>query len=326
MNLLKLLPRFFRVKYEKNIKNSGIKKDFQKLFHQIVIGSFLFSLILSFALFFIFRINMIIVFIISFLFFHFFFYFYFSLKSSTRVKEMESVFPDFIRMMASNLRAGMTIEKAFLISARPEFFPLTEEIQKTGKDIAVGKNMVSAFQEMSERINSERINKTIYLIVSGINAGGNISTLLEQTSINMREKEFLEKRAASNVLMYVIFIFFAVGVGAPILFSLSSILIEVVINISSNIPTADLSRTSLPLNVPFAFTDVGISPHFIIYFSLIFMVLMDIISSLLIGLINKGEEKQGLKYAIPLIMLSVSIFFIIRIVLRGFISESFFSS
>ena len=34
--------------------------------------------------------------------------------------------------------------------------------------------------------------------------------MLEQTAGNMKEKEFIEKRAASNILMYVIFIFFAI--------------------------------------------------------------------------------------------------------------------
>ena len=74
---------------------------------------------------------------------------------------------------------------------------------------------------MSDRIDSEKISKVITLIISGLKAGGNISDLLEQTSKNMKEKEIIEKKAASSILMYVIFIFFAVGIGAPLLFGLS---------------------------------------------------------------------------------------------------------
>ena len=64
---------------------------------------------------------------------------------------------------------------------------------------------------MSKRIDSEKISRVITLIISGIKAGGNISDLLEQTSKNMKEKEIIEKKAASTILMYVIFIFFALS-------------------------------------------------------------------------------------------------------------------
>src|SRR3989338_10958147 len=48
------------------------------------------------------------------------------LKVSARINKMELVFPDFIELMASNLRAGMTIDSALLLSSRKEFVPLDE--------------------------------------------------------------------------------------------------------------------------------------------------------------------------------------------------------
>src|SRR3989338_8958155 len=52
-----------------------------------------------------------------------------------RIKRIEEVFPDFLQLMSSNLRAGMTIDRAILMSTRPEFNPFDEEILKTGRDI-----------------------------------------------------------------------------------------------------------------------------------------------------------------------------------------------
>ena len=99
-----------------------------------------------------------------------FVYFYFkkSLEKSGRIKKIELVFPDFLQLMSSNLRAGMTIDKAMLLSSRPEFAPLDEEILKTGKDIVTSKDIEKALLELSKRIGSEKINKTILLIISGI--------------------------------------------------------------------------------------------------------------------------------------------------------------
>jgi hypothetical protein len=106
---------------------------------------------------------------------------------------------------------------------------------------------------MSERIGSEKISKIILLIISGLKAGGNISELLEETAASMREKEFIEKRATSNILMYVIFIFFAIGVGAPVLFALSSILVEVIVSLSSQVPSG---AATAGLNTPFSFNEI----------------------------------------------------------------------
>lgn len=240
------------------------------------------------------------------------------MKKSVRIKKMEEVFPDFIELMASNLRAGMTIDRALLLSSRKEFAPLDEEILNLGKDIITGKEINTALTAMAARIKSDKITKTITVINSGIRSGGNLAIILEETAVNMRERSFIEKRAASNVLMYIIFIFFAVAAGAPALFSLSSVLVQILTSILGDIPQID---TSAATSLPFTLTSIDISPEFVMYFSLIFLIAIDIMASLLLGLVNKGEEKAGLKYAIPLILLSMVVFFTVRFFLTSYFSD-----
>ena len=240
------------------------------------------------------------------------------LKIYQDLKKMEDSFPDFIQLMSSNLRAGMTTDKALLLSSRKEFYPLDTEILKLGKEIITGKEIDLALQTMSLRINSEKIKRTLNLIISGIRSGGNLATLLEQTAANMRERNFIEKRSASNVLMYVIFIFFAVAIGAPVLFGLSAVLVEVLTNLFANIPAIETST-----QVPFTLSKISISIDFITYFSIVFIVVTDILASLVIGLVNKGEEKEGLKYMIPLIIISLVSFFIVRFMLLNYFSGLF---
>ena len=236
------------------------------------------------------------------------------LDQTTRIKKMESAFPDFLGLMSSNLRAGMTIDKALLLSSRKEFAPLDKEINSLGKDIVTGKSIEDALDSMSEKIKSEKIEKTIKLITSGIKSGGNLAVLLEETSINLREKDFVEKRAASNVLMYAIFIFFAITIGAPILFGLSSVLIEVLTQILSTIPDVETGS-----NLPFTLSKINISVSFITYFTLIFLITTDILGAMVLGLVSKGNEREGLKFLIPLVVLSVSVFFVVKIVLGKFL-------
>src|SRR3989344_5518811 len=230
------------------------------------------------------------------------------LKRAADIKKMEDSFPDFIELMSSNLRAGMTIDKALILSSRKEFAPLDKEVFSLGKDIITGREVSRALKDMADRIGSEKIHKTVNLIISGIRSGGNLSILLEETATNMRERNFVEKRAASNVLMYVIFIFFAVSIGAPLLFGLSSVLVEILTRILSSFPEAQ-SATS---NLPFSFTQINITVNFIIYFSIIFLTVIDFLASLILGLVNKGQEREGFKFTIPLIVMSISVFFITR--------------
>ncbi len=235
------------------------------------------------------------------------------LKESARVRKIEEVFPDFIELVASNLRAGMTIDKALLLSARKEFSPLDVEIDMLGKEILTGKDITAALYDLANRIKSDKISKTINIITTGIVSGGNLSILLEETAGNMRQRIFVEKRAASGVLMYVIFIVFAISIGTPILFGLSSILVEVLTNILSNIPAIE-TKASVPLTL----TSIHISTTFIWYFSLIFIIMTDILASMILGLVSKGQEREGIKYIAPLIAVSVGTFIVIRFVLSNY--------
>ena len=233
------------------------------------------------------------------------------LQNSEEIRKLEQVFPDFIELVSSNLRAGMTIDKALILSSRKEFSPLDKHIMYLGKDILTGKEIDLALSDMAKRTKSERIQKTMDLIVSGIRSGGNIAILLEETANNLRERQFVEKRAASNVLMYVLLISFGVNVGAPILFSLSTVLVQILTTIISDLP----SSTSTVTNLPFSLGAISITPEFVTIFSLVFLFVSGILSSLMLGLVTKGDEKQGLRFIPFFIGISYAIFFISRIFL-----------
>ncbi len=317
MNTLSIFPKKVRHAFEINVRDSGIQlspENYNRIALQV---SFLFTVLSSLVFYFL-KVN---IYFSLFLFFLFYAIFYFnvSLKASAQIKKMETLFPDVISLMASNLRAGMTIDRAFLLSSRKDFAPLDEHIIKAGREITTGEDVETVFHRMGERINSDKISKTLKVIISGIKAGGNISDILDLSAKNLKGKEFIEKKIVSSILMYVIFIFFAVGVGAPILFSLSSILVGVILNLSSQVSQTASSQ----INLPISFNKVAISTDFVVYYSLIFIIITDFISCLVIGLVNKGEEKTGLKYFLPLVLISLIIFFTIRLVLSSYFAGIF---
>ena len=309
----KVMPRKLKQKYEENAKYARLR-DAER-----AIGFFIFNgLILALIIGFIFSrffslVFSALMFVLMFFFIEVFFYYSLALRADNVSKKIEEVLPDALQLMASNLRAGMITERALLLSGREEFGLLKEEIDRIGREIATGKSIAAALKEMSYRFKSEKLKKAVQLINSGLASGGELSSLLEQIAINMRDQEFVDKKVRSSVLMYVIFIFIAVGFGAPALFALSSYLIEVLATQLAQVELPKATATQLPLTL----TTISVTPQFITMYLMLILTTTSILGSLILGLISKGEEKAGVKYIPFLLALSFAIFFIVRSVIKN---------
>ena len=315
----KIYPRKLFDNYKKILDYANIKTDVTKFLGFIFIFGFLLGWVIAFPAAKMFQWNLIIVFITAFVVFEVFIYLWLVLSIEAKAKFIEKVLPDALQLMSSNLRAGLTPERALLLAARPEFGPLTAEINRAGKEIAVGKDIDDALLEITKRIKSEKITKTILLIVSGIRSGGELASLLDHTARNLRDQDFVDQKIRSSARMYVIFIFAAVGLGAPMLYALSSFLVEVLSNIIGGLEIPQNSSIDMPLTI----TAVSISTDFVVKYVLIALTVTSILGSMAIGLISKGEERQGLKYAPILIAVTMAVFFIIKFFISTLLSGLF---
>ena len=263
---------------------------------------------------------LILSFIGLFLLFEVLVYFWLLLRADAKAKFVEDILPDVLQLMASNLRAGLTTDKALLLSARPEFGPFQDEINNVGKEITMGREIGEALSGMSKQIRSEKLNKTMALIVSGLRSGGELASLLEQTSHNLRQEGIVDSRIKANVMMYVIFISSAICFGAPLLFGLSSFLVEV---LTKSFGAIQLPDTALTGSLPMSFTEVSIDTNFVVLFSVIFLITSSVLGSLILGLISKGKKRAGIKFMPALIVLSLSVFLLTRFAMRNLLGGLF---
>ena len=318
-SLAKFYPKKLREAYDNLLRYSGIKINTDRFIGFIVASGFLLALVMMFGLALFIRVPFLVSFIASFFLFQILVYFLLLLKSDAKARFVEEILPDVLQLMASNLRAGLTTDKALLLSARPEFGPFQDEINQVGKQITMGKEIGEALSEMTEHIKSQRLNKTVALIVSGLRSGGELASLLEQTAKNLRQERLVDGRIRANVMMYVIFIFIAVCFGAPLLFGLSSFLVEVL--------TQNLAAMQLPESVsstlPMSFTEVSIDPDFVMMFAIIFLITSSFLGSLILGSISKGREREGIKFIPILIVLSLGVFFLVRFAIKNMLGGLF---
>ncbi|MDP2906817.1 MAG: type II secretion system F family protein [Nanoarchaeota archaeon] len=315
----KIYPKKILEKYKSLLEYANIRTDVTKFLGFILVFGFLFGWVIAFPAARMFNWSLLITFVITFTAFEVFVYMWLALSIEAKATFIEKALPDALQLMSSNLRAGLTPEKALLLAARPEFGPLTAEINRVGKEIAVGKDIDEALLGVTKRVKSEKVSKTIMLIVSGIRAGGELASLLDYTARNLRDQDFVDQKIRSSVNMYVIFIFAAVGLGAPMLYALSSFLVEVLTNVLGSVEIPKTTTMSMPINI----TSVSIGADFVIKYVITALVITSILGSMALGLISKGEEKQGLKYAPILIAVTLTIFFLIRFLITNMLSGLF---
>jgi len=230
------------------------------------------------------------------------------LVSNKRASIAEEMLPDVLRLIASNLRAGILPERAFLMSARAEFGPLSEQIKEAGKCLIVGGSVEKAFKIIPEKINSPVLRKTINLMIEGITKGGNLAPLLEHLAEDIKSSLILRKDIKANVTSYTMFIFLAIGIGSPILYSASLFLTETLIGLSNILPTQSIQSGMITLSL----VGVNLSGNFIFWYSVILMIVAAIFGGLLVGLIQEGRELAGIKYIPILITLELVIFYLIK--------------
>jgi len=239
------------------------------------------------------------------------------LIADSRAAEIEKVLPDALQLMSANVRAGMTVDKAIWLSARPEFGILEEEIKRVGAKTVGGKSVKVALTEMSERIKSDILGKTVRLIIEGMESGGELAHLLEETANNIRVTQSLRKEIKASVMTYSIFILFAAVLGAPMLFAISVFFVDVMTKLWSPSVLGGIETTGGvgPGSFLARATGPQVTPDQLFWFAIASLTLTTFFGSLIIGLIQTGREKNGLKFIPLLVTGAIGMFLLARFII-----------
>jgi pilus assembly protein TadC len=225
-------------------------------------------------------------------------YFFLDLKIYRRTKKMEEQFPDFLQVLSSNLKGGMTFEKALWSSIKPRFDVLAVEMAKTSKQVMTGYDIGQALIDLSERYDSLMLRRTVDLMVSEVESGGNVAKLLDRIVDKLKETKELKDQMVADAIAYVIFISVIVIFISPLLFALSFNLLKVLINFTEKLSSSTASVSSLP----FSFGKVNVKVSDFRIFSLMALTTIAFFSSLIVSIVEKGDMKGGLKY-IPIYLI-----------------------
>jgi flagellar protein FlaJ len=236
--------------------------------------------------------------------------------ADNRAKAVEQVIPDMLKLMSMNLKSGMTVDRALLLSARSEFGIMESEIKNVAKKVISGIPVESALRDITKKIKSKMLERTFKLITEGLEKGGELASLLDQLADDIVNTNVLKKEVAAQVGMYAIFIFFAAGIGAPLLYSVSTTLIQSMVKISSMTNLQPVPQTQVGT---IQLKKIEIDVNMLIIYELSALVITSLFGGMLIGLLKEGTEKAGIKIVPILLILNFVIFFVTTKVLTSFI-------
>lgn len=253
-------------------------------------------------------------FLLSIVFISFLYYIYIFYRVQDRTDAIEKILPDFLLIMVSNLHAGLSPFSAFVNAARPEFGPLEEEIRKVAVRISSSQSLALALTELSERVNSVIFQKTIIFFEKAVRSGGHMAKILIASAEEIRRTQEMRQELFSQVKGYLIFLGFITIFIAPFLLSMSSQFLVMFMKIKAQ---TSVAMDDTPVEVPIFHGELNISPVFVEYISIAFLILSSLLISFFIGSILRGKPLYGIKYFPLFVFTSTVMYFICKSVIAG---------
>ncbi len=237
---------------------------------------------------------------------------------NTRASKVEAVLPDFLLLVASNMRSGLMPDKALMLSARDEFGPLSEEVNRASKYSITGVSLDKVILSLGERIRSNTLEKTIHMIVEGMHSGGDMIELLEKTALDIRKFHLVRKEVSSMILNYVLFILAAITLGAPMLYGVATYLLDIMLLIRKKVEVGGTgAMSSLAGQVSIFKGKLLLTSDAVIVFAGLAILITSFFGCMTMGIMYSGRRMDGLKYFPLLAIIALTILFTIRFLISS---------
>ncbi|MGE4395096.1 MAG: type II secretion system F family protein [Methanobacteriales archaeon] len=285
----RITPRGLLMKLQEYLVRTGIYVKAAEIMTLILLTSIFFGLI-GIILAMILGINILVPFLAGFSLPPIILASYIFIMMDRRIDAIEQGTPDFLRQIASLLRAGVGLETALEDISKQGKGPLYDELKRAVIEIKIGRTFDDALLSMGRRLKSDTLDRTFRMIIEGRRAGGSLADVIEAVAEDTRAVLALKRERKANVMMSIMFLVVAAIIAAP--FALGMIMVY-----SAFIES--LGKTNPILGT----AKIAAGGYIIIH---------SIIAGLLIGIIMYGSARKGIKYAIPLAVLAFGIFYVIE--------------
>jgi len=243
-------------------------------------------------------------------------YFSINMKIYQRTKLIDDKLPEYLILVSTNLKGGLSFDKSLWSSIKPEFGILSEEMGMVSKRVMTGTDLSEALLELARKYDSPTLKRNLNIIIGELESGGEVAKVLDQIIENLRKTKMIKDEMSANTLMFTIFIAAIVIVISPLLFALAFNLLQILVGISNQVAPAlanSASTGAMSLNIK----KIDISVDEFKAFSVLALAIISLFSSMILSIIQKGDIKGGLKYMPFFVASSVILYLIFMTTLNG---------
>jgi len=243
---------------------------------------------------------------------------------SRQQKEIESMFPEFVRNLVGSVKSGMPVSKAIIYVSKSDYGALTPFVVKLANQVEWAIPVHKALLNFANETKNGVIKRSVATVIEAEMSGGNMEDVLETvtTSVIEIKKIKLERKASIHSQLVQSYVIFMVFLGVMIV--IQNLLIPYIADIESKniegVTEGGMALTSSALGgairtVQLDYTSLG---AFIGTFGawltsirgvfLMLALIQACFAGLVLGKMSEGDLRSGAKHS--LILMTVAFFVI----------------
>lgn len=202
------------LKEEKNYFN-----DFRIVFlnnflsRKVLIGFAILALILLIF----FGLEICLMFLVLLMMCYIFIKFYPQIKQKRQYYDLNQELPYALRHMGIELKSGKGLHDSLITVANADYGSFSRELTRVLEQVRYGQSTENALLEMSNRINSEGLSRSVQQIVGTLRVGGNLANSLEIIADDISFDMHVKLKDYSQRLNSFILIYTFVAILAPVI-------------------------------------------------------------------------------------------------------------
>ena len=143
--------------------------------------------------------------------------YYPQIKEKNSYTDLNQELPYALRHMSIELKSGKGLHDTMLTIKNSDYGSLSKEFTRVLEEIKFGKQTEESLQEMSHRVNSEGLSRTIHQIIGTLRVGGNLANSLDIIAKDISFETQIKLKEYSRKLNSFILIYTFIAILAPVI-------------------------------------------------------------------------------------------------------------
>ncbi len=245
--------------------------------------------------------------------------------STQNQKQIESMFPEFVRNLVGAIKSGMPVSKAIIYISHTDYGALTPFVIKLANQVEWAIPVHKALSNFANETGNGVIKRSIATVIEAEVSGGNMEDVLETVTSSVIEikKIKLQRKTSIHSQLVQSYIIFIVFLGVMVV--IQNFLIPYIANIESeniagvsegagmSLSSAALGGAMSPIQIDYSSLGafLGTLGAWLTSIRGVFLMLSQIqalFAGLVLGKLSEGDIKTGVKHS--LILMTIAFFVI----------------